>query len=89
MLNFLSFILIIISLCIIRDFYTLSVMGKASDIIYKYVCDLSDEEYKSDFDYYNYMVISYNEYLVSFWKFGVKQCFKKEYRDILKKYIEE
>ena len=83
------FILLIL-LFEIRNWYTFLVSNKATEIISKYANTLiENREYDSFKDYYSEMKVSYNEYLFSFWKFGVKQYIKKEYRDVLEKYIKE
>lgn len=83
----LATLFVIMFLFAFRNNYTLNKMLEAHNIVYKYVKDLGYKNYNSEFDYYNEMKVSYNKYFFSFWKWGIRQCFKKEYLEVLEKYI--
>lgn len=71
-----------------RNEYTGNISIKVSHVIYMYsLYLLQNDKYDNQINYYNKMKISYDEYLLSFWKWDSIDMIKPEYREELRKFL--
>lgn len=64
-----------------RNNYTCDIAMRVSFIIYKY--NVSNNISKKNYDD---IMISYNKYMFSFWRWGIEDMIKPEYSEVLRKY---
>lgn len=71
-----------------RNEYTINISQKVSHSIYMYsLYLLQNDKYDDNINYYDTMKISYDKYLLSFWKWSEKDMIKSEYREELRKFF--
>lgn len=83
-----TIIMNLIILAFIRNQFTYWSGIKTDNLISKYCQDLiNKKQYDISFDYYKYLEISYFRHFLSLWKWGKYSWLKKEYKKLLKPYM--
>jgi hypothetical protein len=84
MLKNLCIIGLILCVCLfIRNIYTFNKQTEAANLVYKYVINLSENDYDFHLNYFEEMIISYPKYLFSLDLWGKYSAIKPEYKNII------